>query len=200
MRRRTLGLYIAAFATLVVAACSTSDSPVSPRSGSPSGVTEPEAPQTPSTSLLALNTTIVTPLLRTQPLSNPLSASATVGPLGGTLAIPGAGIVVVVPPLALSSRQKITVTAVAGSNVAYEFAPHGLKFNVPLVVTQSLWGTQAAKGGSIDPLSLFAGYFPDSTKVTSITEQLNVNLNLLNQVATFTVWHFSGYILASGRQ
>lgn len=198
MRRRTLGLYIAAFATLVVAACSTSDSPVSPRSGSPSGVTEPEAPQTPSTSLLALNTTIVTPLLRTQPLSNPLSASATVGPLGGTLAIPGAGIVVVVPPLALSSRQKITVTAVAGSNVAYEFAPHGIKFAVPLVVTQNLKNTQAQSGGLVNPLSLQAGYFPDSTNVTSVTELLGVNVNLLSQTAIFTVWHFSGYILAGG--
>ena len=104
------------------------------------------------------------------------------------------------PPLALASQQQITITAVAGSNVAYEFAPHGLKFNLPLVVTQSLAGTQAGANGSVNPLSLFAGYYPDSTKPTSITELLNVNLNLLNQVATFSVWHFSGYILASGRE
>ena len=48
----------------------------------------------------------------------------------------------------------------------------------------------------MSPLSLFAGYYPDSTKITSITEILNVNVNLLNQAAVFSVWHFSGYILA----
>ena len=87
-------------------------------------------------------------------------ASATVGPLGGTLSLPGAGLLVVVPPLALSSRQTITVTAVAGSNVAYEFAPHGLKFNLPLVVTQNLGVTQAGANGLVNPLSLFARLLP----------------------------------------
>lgn len=192
MRRRLL-VIASAFVTAVAAACVSSDNPVSPPSA-------PVQPAASSTNLLGLGgSTIVTPLLRNAPLSQSLSASAKVGPLGGTLSIPGAGLLVVVPPLALSSTQTITVTAVAGSNVAYEFAPHGLKFNVPLVVTQDLSGTQAGKGGLVNPLSLFAGYYPDSTKITSITESLNVNLNLLNQVATFTVWHFSGYILASGR-
>jgi hypothetical protein len=32
-----------------------------------------------------------------------------------------------------------------------------------------------------------------------VTELLNINLNLLNQTAVFTVTHFSGYIVASGR-
>jgi hypothetical protein len=190
MRRRLLLLstvFVAAIAACV------SDSPVAPPSA-------PAAPASANASLLGLGgTTVVTPLHRTVSLSQSLSTSATLGPLGGTLSIPGAGVLVVVPPLALSSTQTITVTAVAGSNVAYEFAPHGLKFNVPLVVTQSLAGTEAgSKNPLVNPLSLFAGYFPDSTKPTSISERLNVNLNLLNQVATFTVWHFSGYILASG--
>ncbi len=192
MRRRILLLSSAVIA-VVAAACVSSDSPVSPPSA-------PVQPAAPSANLLGLGgSSVVTPLLRTTPLSQSLSASANVGPLGGTLSIPGAGILVVVPPLALSSRQTITVTAVAGSNVAYEFAPHGIRFNLPLVVTQDLSGTQARKNGLVSPLSLFAGYYPDSTHMTSITETLNVNLNLLNQVATFTVWHFSGYILASGR-
>jgi hypothetical protein len=192
MRRRLL-VVASALVTAVAAACVSSDTPVSPPSA-------PVQPAASSANLLGLGgSTVVTPLLRTSPLSQSLSASATVGPLGGTLSIPGAGVLVVVPPLALSSEQTITVTAVAGSNVAYEFAPHGLRFNVPLVVTQNLAGTQAGKNGLVNPLSLFAGYYPDSTKITSVTESLNVNVNLLNQLATFTVWHFSGYILASGR-
>jgi hypothetical protein len=196
MRRRIL-LVASALVTAIAAACVSSDSPVSP----PSAPAQPAAASANLSNLLGLGgTTIVTPLLRAKPLGQSLSASANVGPLGGMLAIPGAGVLVVVPPLALSSEQKITITAVAGSNVAYEFAPHGLKFNLPLIVTQDLSGTQAGRNGLVNPLSLFAGYYPDSTKITSITERLNVNLNLLNQAATFSVWHFSGYILASGRE
>jgi len=201
MRRRIL-LLSSLFVAAIAAACVSADTTTAP--GGPSGVTAPTDPTAASanlTSLLGLGSpTEITPLLRTAPLAQSLSASATVGPLGGTLSLPGAGLLVVIPPLALSSRQTITVTAVAGSNVEYEFAPHGLKFNLPLVVTQNLGATQAGANGLVNPLSLFAGYFPDSTKPTSITEALNVNVNLLNQVATFTVWHFSGYILASGRE
>jgi hypothetical protein len=34
--------------------------------------------------------------------------------------------------------------------------------------------------------------------VTSVTELLGVDVNLLSQTAVFSVWHFSGYILAGG--
>jgi hypothetical protein len=201
MRRRILLLSTACVA-VIAAACVSTDVPTAP--SGPAGEvpsTEATAANASLTSLLGLSSPIqVTPLLRTVPLANSVSTSATVGLLGGTLSLPSAGLLVVVPPLALSSSQTITVTAVAGSNVAYEFAPHGLKFNVPLVVTQDLSVTQASRNGLVNPLSLFAGYFPDSTKPTSITESLNVNVNLLNQLATFSVWHFSGYILASGRE
>ena len=88
---------------------------------------------------------------------------------------------------------------VAGSNVAYEFQPHGIRFGLPLIATQSLRGTQAQSGGSINPLSLIAGYFPDQSQPTSISELLNVNINLLNQTSVFSIWHFSGYIIATGR-
>jgi hypothetical protein len=201
MRRRIL-LLSTAIVAVVAAACVSTDVPTAP-SGPAAEIPSIEA--TPAsanlTNLLGLGNPVeVTPLQRTAPLANSVSTSAVMGPLGGTLSLPSAGLLVVVPPLALSSRQTITVTAVAGSNVAYEFAPHGLKFNVPLVVTQNLAVTQAGNNGLVSPLSLFAGYFPDSTKPTSITESLNVNVNLLNQLATFSVWHFSGYILASGRE
>lgn len=200
MRRRIL-LLSSAFVAVIAAACVSTDIPTAP--SGPAGEvppTEATAASASLTGLLGIGPVQVTPLQRTEPLSNSLSTSATVGPLGGTLALPGAGLLVVVPPLALSSKQTISVTAVAGSNVAYEFAPHGLKFNLPLVVTQNLAVTQAGRNGLVSPLSLFAGYFPDSTKPTSITESLNVNVNLLNQAAVFSVWHFSGYILASGRE
>ncbi len=142
--------------------------------------------------------TTVTPLERTTPLAAPITASARIGVLGGALAIPGAGISVIVPPLALARTTTISVTALAGSDVAYEFAPHGTRFNVPLLVTQNLANTQVS-AGLVNPLSLYVGYFPDSSNITSVTELLSVGVNALNLSATFTVWHFSGYIIATGR-
>ena len=186
-------LAVVAVGAMLINACASPESPVAPQSPvTPNAVA--------SNSLLGLSTTTVTPLQRTKPLAKDLSASAYIGALGGRLAIPGAGITVVVPPLALTSTKLVTVTALAGSNVAYSFEPHGTKFLVPLVVTQDLSGTQAQAGGLINPLSLFVGYFPDNTNILSVTELLNINLNLLNQTAVFTVTHFSGYIVASGRQ
>jgi hypothetical protein len=111
--------------------------------------------------------------------------------------VPGTGLTVVVPPLALSSKQIITVTALAGSDVAYEFAPHGLKFPVPLVATQKLNSTDAGSG-LIDPKLLFVGYFSDATKDNLVSELLNVSISA--GTAVFPIWHFSGYIVASGRE
>jgi hypothetical protein len=176
---------------ILINGCGAPDSPVAPQSS--------VAPTAASNSLLGTSTTTVTALQRTKPLSRPLTTSAYIGVLGGKLAIADAGITVVVPPLALTSTKLVTVTALAGSNVAYEFAPHGTTFLVPLVMTQDLRNTQAKSGGLINPLSLFVGYFPDDKNILSVTELLNVNVNLLSQTAVFTVTHFSGYIVASGR-
>ena len=184
-------LAFVAAGALLINACGSSDSPVAPRQS---------APSTPASRALLSSSIAVTPLKRTTPLAKPITASASIGVLGGRLAIPGAGLTVIVPPLALKSTKVVTITALAGSNVAYTFEPHGTTFLVPLVVTQDLRNTDARTGGSINPLSLFVGYFPDNKKVLSVTELLNVGVNLLNQSAVFTVTHFSGYIVASGRQ
>jgi len=187
MRHRLL---LPMFAALLFAGCSTSDSPVAPAPSAASSSHQllqglPIAPIT------------VTPLKRTTPLASPISASAYIGPLGGIINLPAAGLTVVVPALALPSKQLITVTALAGSDVAYEFAPHGLKFPVPLVATQDLGSTQVG-AGLIDVRALFAGYFPDSTKDNVISEVLSVGISA--GAAVFPIWHFSGYIVASGRE
>jgi hypothetical protein len=142
----------------------------------------------------------VVPLLRTTPLTTSQSASAQIGALGGRLSLPGAGLTVVIPPLALVTPVTITVTGLAGSNVAYEFSPHGLSFLAPVAATQDLGATQAQAGGSIDPLSLFVGYFPDSSSITAVTELLNLQVNLSAQTSTALIRHFSGYMWSSGRE
>jgi hypothetical protein len=132
-----------------------------------------------------------------------ITTSATIGAFGGTLALPGAGLTVVVPPFAVTSPTKITVTAVAGNQVAYQFDPHGTQFLVPLVVTQSLIGTSALSGGLL-PQPLVAGYFASLSDLNTldgtalVSELLSTSVSLLTKTAVFPVFHFSGYLVASG--
>jgi len=176
---------------LLASGCAPGDSPVAPATPAVSS-----SPELLLNGLLSSPTT-VQPLKRTSPLASPVSASAYIGPLGGVITVPGTGLTVVFPALALSSRKLITVTALAGSDVAYEFAPHGLKFPVPLVATQALGSTQAGNG-LIDPKLLFVGYFTDATKDNLVSELLDVGISA--GTAVFPIHHFSGYIVASGRQ
>lgn len=195
MRLRLFTLTATVTAALLAYGC-TNDSVTAPSNGA---VAAPSAASQALLGGLLAQPATVSPLLRTTPLASNLTASATIGPLGGVLSVPGAGLTVVVPPLAVLTPTKMSVTALAGSAVAYEFAPHGIKFSVPLVATQSLRGTQAEAGGLINPLSLFAGYFPDANRITSVSELLNLNVNVLGQTSVLTIWHFSGYIIATGR-
>lgn len=176
--------------TIAGTASCTGDAP-SALSGPPPSAVSSSAPR-----LLAPVT--VVPLQRTSPLANAQTASARIGVLGGHLSLPGAGLTVVVPPLSVVSPVTITVTALAGSDVAYEFSPHGMNFLVPLVATQSLQNTQARAGGLVNPLALYVGYFPDSSQPTTVTELLGLQTDLLGQTSTALLWHFSGYMWSSG--
>jgi hypothetical protein len=126
--------------------------------------------------------------------------SATIGILGGALAIPSAGLTIIVPPLAVFAPTTITVTALAGSSVAYEFAPHGLHFLAPVVATQSLIGTDAGIGGPLFGQPLYVGYFANSGLISSVTELLNAPVNVLGLTSAAVLWHFSGYTWSSGRE
>jgi hypothetical protein len=182
--------FLAVASLLVVASCDR-------------GVTAPAPSSTSANRLILPSPTSVNVVRRNTPLAAPLSASATIGIFGGQISIPAAGIKVVIPPFALSSTKQITVTAVAGDQVAYEFQPHGTQFLVPLVVTQNLVGTSANTGGLL-PGSLVAGYFANVSDLNPaagtglVSELLGVALNLGTKTATFPVFHFSGYLVATG--
>jgi hypothetical protein len=168
--------------------------------------TSPSRPNAPSAPPATRSTTVldqaisVIPLQRTAPLASEQSVSARIGVFGGQLRLPDAGLTVTVPAFALVSPVTITVTAMAGSSVAYEFSPHGLTFLAPIVATQDLSMTEAQRGGLINPSSLFVGYFPDSSQITTVTELLSLQVDLLAQTSTALVWHFSGYMWSSGRE
>jgi hypothetical protein len=174
-----------------------------------SGVTAPTpTPSNNTASKLLISPRTVHVVTRNTPLAAPISASATIGLLGGQIKLPGAGLKVVIPALALGKATKITVTAVAGNQVAYEFEPHGTRFLVPLIVTQDLANTSAANsGGLLNSLlsgGIFAGYFSDASDLNQgagtalVSELLGVALNLSSKTATFSVFHFSGYLVATG--
>jgi hypothetical protein len=188
---RALTMRLLGVATLALAAsCATDATAPAPASNS-------------ANRLLLGSPTTVSVVRRNTPLPAPLQASATVGIFGGVIQLPGAGLKVVVPALAVTKSTRITVTALAGDQLAYEFEPHGIHFLTPLLVTQNLTGTSAVgSGGLLSPL--IAGYFASTSDLDPlngtglVSELLGVVLNLSSKTATFPVFHFSGYLIATG--
>jgi hypothetical protein len=170
---------------------------------------EPSATQ--SNSLLGLNlggtstSTKVYGALWKSELTSDLHATASIGPLGGTLKLPATGLTVVVPPGAVLKQTTFGVTALKGRMVAYDFQPAGTRFIVPLIVTQS--AAPVNMNAPVVGLGLMRpGYFQAATDLdqtsgqATVTELLpQITLDLLGNI-TFTVPHFSGYIVSWGLQ
>ncbi len=158
------------------------------------------APEAPSADLLS--SLLLTPLLqRTTPLAAPITVTQTVGTAGGTLSIPAAGVTVTIPQGALSAPTVITMTARAGSALAYDFAPHGITFAKPLTFKQKLAGTNA---NVVSALLLKLAYYPDASllggTVALVSELISGSVNLLDWSFTAPISHFSGYVIACGRE
>lgn len=156
----------------------------------------------PSASRDLLGTLIgVNGVQRTKPLADSITVSAVIGGDGGTLAIPAAGVTVVVPRGALIAPVTITMTARAGSLIAYDFAPHGIVFAKPLRFTQSLQGTNASVLGTT---SMQLGYYTDASLLSStgglVSELLGGTVDLLRWSFSAPIPHFSGYMVACGRE
>jgi hypothetical protein len=146
----------------------------------------------------ALGLTTVHGIQRTVPLAEPITVVKTIGREGGYLNIPEAGVTVIVPAGALSSPTEITMTARAGSMIAYDFAPHGITFDRPLVFNQSLRGTNA---GLLSSLKL--GYYSDPSLLDGTTalvsELIGGIVSRLTGTFTAPIKHFSGYVVSCGR-
>lgn len=167
-------------------------------------VTSPSAARGPAASTVLLATpTTVNVVTRDTPLATAQTASAYVGIWGGYITLPGPGLSVYIPPFALSSTTLITVTAVAGNQVAYEFGPHGTQFQVPVLVSQRLEGTSAWNGGVL-PSALVAGYFQNLSDLdqlnatATVSELLSTSISSVTGRVTFGITHFSGYLIATG--
>ncbi len=191
--RRLAALAVGA---LALVSCGTDQPTAVPRSNV-------SAPGAPSASLLTAITSLLTVdgLQRTTPLAAPITVAKSIGSEGGTLSIPQAGVTVLVPRGALAQPTTITMTARAGSLVAYDFAPHGITFAKPLVFQQQLKGTNASLLTA--PL-LQLGYYSDPNLLTGtgglVSELLGGAVDLLTGTFTASIPHFSGYIVTCGRR
>lgn len=155
------------------------------------------------------STTVLLPVIkRTTPLAQDIVVSQTIGPAGGVIDIPAAGLHVVFPAGALSQTTTITATAYAGQYVSYGFAPHGITFSVPVIVRQALAGTS----GTVDLSSpLVGGYLlngpsdieedgeAEISEVLPAATTVTSSGGLLDPYTQFPIHHFSGYIIATGR-
>jgi hypothetical protein len=107
-----------------------------------------------------------------------------------------------VPPGAVAELAVFTATARKGGIVAYDFGPSG-SFAVPLKVKQDLYYTSWHH--QEDLTDVFGGYFQgegalnDADSKAVVSEVPPSEVNIEDCELTFSVSHFSGYVIATGR-
>ena len=141
-------------------------------------------------------------LLRTVSLTSPIVASQVMGRNGGTIELPGAGLKLTVPSGAITgSPITITITAIAGNTVAYEFLPHGTQFARPLQFEQTLEGTNWDKLKV--KATVVGGYFKLLDQVNLLTGLALLDetypITVQSNRVRFDITHFSGYMVSTGR-
>lgn len=147
----------------------------------------------------------VTGLLRDVPLTAPQTRTFTVkGNRGDVLQWLEMGLVVVVPPRAIPGKNRdmtITITALPGAVIAYDFGPDGSQFAEPLTVYQILRGTNYTK---LAPGTRLRGaYFRSPTQIDATANSAVVDefqpteLAFQGYVVAFKVTHFSGYMVST---
>lgn len=210
MKKRLLGVASAALLLSALAVGCSDRMPSAPPSASP-------VPTQQSNSLLGgllggvigtvskLLNIVVTLVERPTALSQDIVWSFDAGPGGAISANRQAGLSIAVPPGALSQNVRITVTVKAGNVYNYQFAPEGLQFAVPVVVTQDvsdnsligsllgglLGSSKTAKGAYYSAPTL--QYDPKTgTATVNELEPTVVGGGLLS----FQIRHFSGYTVA----
>jgi hypothetical protein len=146
----------------------------------------------------------VTGLLRLAPLSQPVTRSVLVTRrAGGELRVPETGLRVTIPAGAIAKdTMTITVTALPGRLVAYEFEPHGTQFAKPLTFSQDLGATSWVL--SLLKPTLGGGYFKNASQLNTQTGVSQINEELAARLevgrVSFDISHFSGYMVSTGRQ
>lgn len=141
---------------------------------------------------------------RVAPIGDGVQASAVIGPRGGVLLLPEAGLLIVVPRGAVQTNTLFSARALPGSAIAYEFEPHGATFAQPIRVQQLFGGAHGVDVSGGVP-NFEGAYFADGTQLdvaassAQVKELLPATVDPAGRLVFFYVHHFSGYLLASGR-
>ena len=164
------------------------------------------APATPFSEIRkeVVDPAVISPVLkRTKSVRVNRTNHFRIDPKGGWFSIPEAGLYIYVPQGAVSAPLTISAKALTGDLMAYEFGPHGTKFNVPLQMYQDL---DLAHITAHTDLSKFeVGYFADENTLDYRTDKVAVNefiptaIEFNGRAVRFEVSHFSGYVIATGR-
>ena len=213
-RSRQLATVAVAVVTAIIAACSDAAAPSAPavadRNLSPE--VEQAVARANAWSLQLPESYVTQGLLREKPLEYAASASKIIrSRSGGTIDLPGTDFQLRIPHGAFHGESmRITVTALPGATVAYEFEPHGTQFLAPLTFVQKLGHTNLhhAKMPPGWEHKLFGAYFADPAMIDSetgiavVSELLpaDVQATLSGEQLTFPIWHFSGYMASTGRR
>jgi hypothetical protein len=144
----------------------------------------------------------VSTLLWTTPAAQ-ASASAAIGSAGGTLTLPG-GPTLTVPKGAVSATTTFTITRLPGRIVAYDFQPHGKAFAAALTVKHPAAGTNLA---AVAATALKGAYFAAGDDLRQDNAEADVREYTPSTTVasdkssfSFTVKHFSGYLMSTGRR
>jgi hypothetical protein len=155
----------------------------------------------PAQEVTTTSTTSVTTLLWSKPLAKNSTVSKVIGPAGGSLSFPN-GLKVTVPANAVSVPTYFQVTALAGNIVAYDFAPHGITFAVPLTIEQPTLNTNYFKRPAATAVQ--GAYFTNpssldqSSGTASVSEFEPTSVSSDRAWIRWQVYHFSGYTIAAG--
>ena len=155
-------------------------------------------------------------LRRVRPLRSDAVSCGVIDPTRSretTIALQAAGLRVSFPFNSVATPTRVCLTAHAGDLLTYTFQPHGLRFNVPILVQQDLRGTTAfhnpllaerilagylLNGVTADVDGAGVGQF-EETFTTAVLDDGDAPTRTTPARARFTTLHFSGYALASGK-
>ncbi len=141
-------------------------------------------------------------LRRDAPLASEVALTRVIGPEGGEIRLEEAGFALVIPPGALLKPTAITMTAPISDALAVEFAPHGLRFEVPTTLLVDPGGGAAGLElrNKLDgeQLDSFLGIYFEGDPNAGIEPLETISTYRLDGNIAFSVGHFSGYIVATG--
>lgn len=165
----------------------------------PIPILDPILAQIPILGKLLVPDTVVV-VQRLVPLRYDITQTKYIGSGGGQISIPAAGVTLVVPAGAVDMPTPITMTAVAGRGLAYEFGPKGMTFKKPLTIKQDLKVTSLDLR-LLSRMKFNGGYFKSRGDLLGgllgiVYELLAAKTSSNGSAVEFNVNHFSGYLIA----